>query len=160
MKYDVLPNVPNVAPGAVEEILSFIQEQRLKQNEIHVLEFGMGESTIFFSALANSVETFEHDPQWALDIQARLAKSNCSVFIHFHPSETILGTDYLVKPYAPYINSLQDEWYNIIFIDGRDRVACFDNCLSKVRTPAILILDDSQRPQYEKIHKDLLGFTY
>ena len=52
------------------------------------------------------------------------------------------------RDYIAAIDEFEDEYFDIIAIDGRERVACLVHAIPKLRPGGVLVLDDSNRPKY------------
>jgi len=106
-----------------------------------VFEYGGGGSTVWFAARAGEVVTVEHDEQWASILAAAVADcSGCVV----HSRRLDSADD-------SYVRSIQehpDGYFDIVVVDGRERVRCLEAAREKVRPGALLLLDDAQRPRY------------
>ena len=118
--------------------LSFIYflEERLKK-EMSVFEYGSGNSTIYLSSRVGNICSLEHDEVWYGKMKDRLQNK----------------VGYYHKPlddgYADFINSI-DEKYNIIIIDGRQRVACAKNAIANMKDDGVIIWDNSLREKYKE----------
>jgi predicted O-methyltransferase YrrM len=103
-----------------------------------VLELGMGASTLFLAEHASKVICFEHDPAWYDKIMGVLA---------------IFGTKnvdaYLAeRPYSRRIAStIGRTTFDLISIDGRDRVACLQEVLriGALSEGGVIIIDNTER---------------
>ena len=49
------------------------------------------------------------------------------------------------------INKYPDQQFDVILIDGRERVGCFSNSIDKLKKGGIIVLDDSFRIRYTPI---------
>ena len=109
--------------------------------ESSVFEYGGGGSTLWMAERAGEVVTVEHDPEWADALRARTAGL---------PNVTLLvrsaADDY--ADYVPAIDDYPDEHFDVVVVDGRQRVRCFEHALPKVRPGGMLLLDDSERSRY------------
>lgn len=117
--------------------LDFI-ENRLNK-DMSVFEYGAGNSTFYFSKLAGNVASVEHDQEWFKKI-AKESKSNIS--INYCPLK-------YNDTYCRFIINLNSH-FDLIVVDGRDRVNCIKNCVEKLTHGGCIILDDSERKQYKE----------
>ncbi|KGM17062.1 hypothetical protein N867_10545 [Actinotalea fermentans ATCC 43279 = JCM 9966 = DSM 3133] len=116
-----------------------------------VFEFGGGGSTMWFSDRVGTVVTVEHDPTWA---QSLIAATDGN------PRTNILVHDDS-DGYANYVEAIRafpDEYFDVIVVDGRERVRCTAEAAAKVRPGGLLLLDDSERPRYAGAHNLLAGW--
>lgn len=102
-----------------------------------VFEFGSGNSTLWWARHAQQVTAVEHDPTWASKVRAQLP---INVALH----EVPLDAD------GDYCRALlrTGERFDIVVIDGRDRVNCAINCLSGLTESGVIVWDDSHRRRY------------
>jgi hypothetical protein len=116
---------------------------RLKK-EFSLFEFGSGFSTLFFAERVSSVITVEHDKAW-YEKMKNSVPANVEVI---HSEESVDGN---------YSHTAQKtgKRFNIIIVDAVDRVNCTLNSLQSLSDDGILILDDSDREEYDLIPKTL-----
>jgi len=126
----------NPLPWVTYPFIEFI-DNRLNNN-LDVFEFGSGNSTFYYAAKAHSVTTVENDEVWYDKIKQSLP-SNAEI----HYSKLENGGDYC--NYAVRSNKK----YDMIIVDGRDRVNCCINNLGALKLTGVLILDDSERQRYQ-----------
>ena len=112
-------------------------ESRLSKSLV-VFEFGAGNSTLWWADRVEQVDSCEHDPQWYMKTLARLPK-NASVTHH------VLDTD---GDYCRAVEATQRK-YDIVIIDGRDRVNCAKRCVGALKPSGVVIWDNSDRPEFE-----------
>ncbi|MES2454366.1 MAG: FkbM family methyltransferase [Bacteroidota bacterium] len=115
--------------------IDFIKERISK--ELDIFEFGSGNSTIFYAELAKSVYSVEHDQEWfSKSAQINLPNVN---MIHCE-----------LKPGGDYCKSAvhTGRKFHMIIVDGRDRVNCCKQALHALTENGVVVLDDSERPDY------------
>lgn len=105
--------------------------------EQRVFEFGSGNSTLWWAQRAKSVTTVEHEPAWAAKVRAD-APENVTLL------EVPLEAD------GEYCRTPQrtDAKYEIVIVDGRDRVNCARQCLDTLTDDGVIVWDDSHRRRY------------
>jgi hypothetical protein len=108
-------------------------------NELNLLEFGSGNSTLWFSKRVKRVFSVEHNKAWFEKVKEQIPK-NVSLFY----SELDYDGEYSKQPIE------SDLKFNIILIDGRDRNNCVFNSIDKLTEDGIYIFDNSQRERYLK----------
>ncbi len=102
-----------------------------------VFEFGSGNSTLWWGRHARHIVAVEHEPDWAEKVR-RSSPENVLLL------ETPLDTD------GQYCRTPERTAgkYEIIVIDGRDRVNCARRCLCSLTDDGVIIWDDSHRRRY------------
>lgn len=105
-----------------------------------VIEWGTGISTAVMDAFAEikEIQSFEHDRDW---FKRYGNKYSNKVKCHLIP----LGRGYSVagKLFAPHT-------FDFAFIDGKVRVMCMQNAKNLVKLGGIIMLHDSERPEYQE----------
>lgn len=110
---------------------------RLKNN-FKVFEWGAGNSTLFWSQYVGEVVSVEYDSAWYEKIRQVLPDNARLEYCALEYNGT----------YCKKILEEQDK-FDIILIDGRDRVHCAYNSLEKLKEDGIIIWDNSEREYYE-----------
>jgi predicted O-methyltransferase YrrM len=136
------------------------QEQAFFLNSIDstkkVLEYGSGQSTHEIAKICKTLVSIEHQKEWYEKV-SKTIPSNCTLI---HTPSTLpyteggpCGTydqfkDYVESPldYAPF---------DIIFIDGRARVACASICKRLGHKDSIVFIHDFDRAEYQDALKYL-----
>ncbi|NQU30183.1 MAG: hypothetical protein HQ525_05910 [Anaerolineae bacterium] len=116
-------------------VISFLEE-RLTKN-LKLLEFGSGYSTLFFTNHIDDVTSIEGNQQWyetTRDMVGKRAK-----LIYMAPDDNLNE-----------ILSNLNEGYDIIVIDGRDRVKCAIGVCDILSDQGVIIFDDSMREEYRE----------
>jgi LPS sulfotransferase NodH len=106
-----------------------------------VFEYGGGGSTLWMAQRAGEVVTVEHDPEWAEVLRTQTADlTNATLLVRSAVD------DY--ADYVPAIDDYPDGYFDLVVVDGRERVRCFARALPKVRPGGLLLLDDTERSRY------------
>ncbi len=124
-------------PWLTYSFLNFIDKKLNKQ--ISVFEYGSGNSTLYFSQRTKNVISVEHDEEWFKFISN---KKPDNAEIIFEP--LTYGGKYSEKAVDA------ERKFEIIIIDGRDRVNCCKMAVNALTTDGVIVLDDSERDQYEQ----------
>lgn len=111
-------------------------EQRLTK-DMRIFEYGSGYSTLFFSDHVLQVCSVEHDKSWYKTMSNRVP-SNATI-IHKELSD--------VEAYCGSVHNFEGT-FDVIVIDGRERVKSVISCIAKLSPRGIVILDDSERERY------------
>ena len=121
---------------------SFIDflEPRLNKT-ISVFEYGSGYSTYYLADKVKSVTSIEYDEEWFHKVKAELKNnSNCEVLYH-----------QLENGYSTSIEDQKENLFDLIIVDGRERVKCAINALPFLSEKGVLLLDDSWRVDYKEV---------
>ncbi len=144
--------------------------RRKLTSSMRVFEYGSGGSTLFFCTRAADVVSVEHDREWAAKVQGVLAAqrfSNSRLQLVEPQPGTAGGSEDPADP-AAYISSAElyrgknfqryveqvDAWpnahFDLILVDGRARPSCLAHAAPKVRPGGWLVLDNAERPHYQR----------
>ena len=119
---------------------SFIDFIKYRLSPIHsVFEFGSGNSTYFYAKYARKVVSVEHDKEWYDKIIESKPENAELIFC-----ELIRDGEYCRTPVR------LGEKFDIIIVDGRDRVNCCKQAVNAVSANGVIVLDDSERDFYEE----------
>lgn len=125
----------NTIPWISLPLFDFIKERIAK--DFDIFEFGAGNSTLYFSPKINSIDSVEHDKDWAEFLQTKNLK-NWTLYI----KDINNGNEY------EKAIELSNKKYDIIIVDGRKRVACTKESIHHLKENGVVILDDSHRERY------------
>jgi LPS sulfotransferase NodH len=118
-----------------------------------VFEYGGGGSTLWMAERAGEVVTAEHDPQWADVLRAQTADlANATLLVRS------AADDY--ADYVPAIDDYPDGYFDVVVVDGRERVRCFERAVPKVRPGGLLLLDDTERSRYAPAFEIAAGIRH
>jgi len=137
----------NPLPWVTYSFIDFI-ENRLKKDMI-IFEYGSGNSTLYYGAKVKEVHTVEHDLEWFEKLEKAMP---INVIIKYTQLE--YGGDYAKSSLNSGIK------YDIVIVDGRDRVNCMINSLNSIKNNGVIILDDSERKAYGKGINELYNSGY
>jgi hypothetical protein len=147
------PTLLRATPWMTDGSVAFLRNFCLLFAEKHhtlpsILEFGAGAGTLFFASHAAALVTYEDNPQWCQNI-----KSVLETFAFGH-CRMILAE----RPYSNCLNNVSEK-YDVISIDGRDRVLCLKQCLQLglLAQDGVLVLDNTERiNNYGGMYKEML----
>lgn len=122
-------------PWVTYSFIDFIST-RIKKNH-QVFEFGSGNSTYYYASRAAKVVSVEHDRAWFDKISASTPSNSEMLF-----TELTENGDYSRKPL------MLDSKFDIIIVDGRDRVNCCYHSIEALSDDGVVVLDDSERDKY------------
>ncbi|SRR5260221_6082047 len=106
-------------------------------NSLLILEYGSGNSTLFYSLQVKRVYAVEHDMEWFNKISGLMPKN-------VELTYQTLEKDGAYSRFAEKIGVPID----IVIVDGRDRVNCVKHCLNSLTRRGVVVLDDSEREEY------------
>jgi hypothetical protein len=119
-------------------ILDFFNKKLHKQ--ITVFEFGSGFSTIFFSEKVQHITSVEISETWYKKAsEITYEKNNVSII---YRGDITTYTEAIIET---------GKRYNMIVVDGCERVMCAKNAYRHLTDDGVLILDDSDRAEYRYI---------
>ena len=123
-------------------------ESRVRSS-MQIFEYGSGNSTLWWARRVAYVESCEHDPNWAQVVRP-LLPNNAQL--------RLLALDQTTK----YSTAAADAGrrFDIVVIDGHDRVNCARSCLQALKPDGVVIWDNSDREEYAEGYEHLqnLGF--
>ena len=119
------------------QVIHFLRT-RLRQ-EHHLFEYGSGFSTEFYAGLVGKVVSVEHDTNWFKRLQQSKPDN----------VEVIYRDIVDIESYCSAAKQ-QGENYDIIVVDGRERVRCIKSSVEQLTTRGVIILDDSARERYRE----------
>ncbi len=122
-------------PWVTYSFIDFISERI--GNDHTIFEFGAGNSTLYYAKRAAKVISVEHNKEWYQKILSTKPSN----------AEMILSELHKDGEYSRMPASL-DIKFDIIIVDGRDRVNCCLHCLSALTDSGVVVLDDSEREKY------------
>jgi len=137
------------------------------RKDMSVFEYGSGGSTVFFANRVHRLVSVEHDAAWHTQVSEVLEKrgvTSCEYLLREpqpappdRPSEhrwdLYTSTDrdfagFVFDGYVKTIDAFPDGSFDLVVVDGRARSSCVHHGLPKVRPGGMLLLDDSDRPDY------------
>lgn len=127
----------NPIPWVTYSFIDFIKD-RIKKSQ-SVFEFGSGNSTFFYAKYAGLVVSVEHDKGWYDMIVSKKPENAEMIFC-----ELVRDGDYCRMPIK------LEEKFDILIVDGRDRVNCCKQAVKAVSDNGVIVLDDSEREFYQE----------
>ena len=133
-------------PWITQEANNFLEIFLTKNKDAKILEFGSGASTIWFAKKTKNLVSIEHNKFWFNRVKQQLTHDpacNSSAF-------------YLIKrPYYKIVASFPSNYFDLILVDGRDRVECINASVRILKSGGILMLDNAERPRYGSVYNKL-----
>jgi hypothetical protein len=141
------------AISAVEEHLAALG------GKARVFEYGSGASSVWLGRRAGEVHSVEHHAGFAGVMREVLQDAGLTEvvdLIEVPPTES--GTPVVPsgrrgeegRDYADYVASIDTVpgEFDLVVVDGRARVACFEAAARRLAPGGIVLFDDTQRPRY------------
>lgn len=135
-------------------------DKNLNKNMI-VFEYGSGGSSIYFSNNCKQVVSIEHNEKWFNDVNNKIIKLNIKNInlnlispsnerddFYATTDEELFNKNF--KQYVHAIDNYPDNYFDVVFVDGRSRNACIRESIKKIKKGGFLILDNSERPEYSE----------
>jgi hypothetical protein len=141
--------LPWITDGAVDFLDGLIFDRSRKSGPVRVFEFGLGNSTLYFLSRGCHVIAIDHDEAWVNSVKGA--------------SDAFGYSDRLgiAAHSRPYNAAYKPSDYDIISIDGRDRVSCLKTVIEAgVSEKTVLLLDNTERvsggryAEYAELLKD------
>jgi hypothetical protein len=106
--------------------------------ECSVFEFGSGYSTLWWASRVQRVVSCEHDQSWYEQL-TKLIPSNVTLLYRELDNS------------RSYVNAIVDHegTFDIIVIDGRERLACVNASLPFLSSRGVIVWDDTDRERYK-----------
>ncbi len=123
-------------PWVTYSFIDFIKERLHK--DLSVFEYGSGSSTLFYAARVRRVVSVEHNQDWYNKIVQSKPDNAEMIFTELHRD----------GEYSKKAASLPEK-FDIIIVDGRDRVNCCKYSLAALSPRGVIVLDDSERKDYQ-----------
>jgi len=158
--------VPWVTYAAAAEI------GRSVDSSSRVFEYGTGGSTAYFARRVARVIGVEHDPDWAQRVIGQVGDSDNVEVLVVSPDQASSQTgqqpsiyrslfptlrDRTFQRYASAVDDYPDGSFDLLLIDGRARPGCFAHGQRKVRVGGRIVVDNSERPEYDAIREAALA---
>ncbi|WP_156914918.1 class I SAM-dependent methyltransferase [Rubidibacter lacunae] len=132
----------NCLPWLTYPAIAFLSKRI--QRDMAVFEYGSGNSTFWWSQRVARVVACEHDAKWYTSMKERVP-SNVD-YRHYERED---------GKYSRAILEYHRE-FDVVVIDGRDRVACAKNSLGALREDGAIVWDNSDRERYREGYSYLL----
>lgn len=125
----------NIIPWMNYAVIALLK-QRLTA-DMDVFEFGSGYSTRFFAAHVRSVTSVEYDREWFDRVREQAGEGAELIFCEHDTDGGYCRTVHRAgRP------------YDLVLVDGRDRVNCVREGAGALTSRGVLLLDDSHREKY------------
>ncbi len=123
--------------------IEFLENKITKDHEI--FEFGCGASTLFFGRKAKNVRGLETNHFWFEIVQKMLREKGLS-----NAEITLMENGLENELYEKFAVNLGEK-FDLIVIDSLKRFKCAQNVIEALKPNGMVILDDSERKNYQKV---------
>ena len=132
-------------PWLVPESIEFLDGYLTK--DMQTLEFGSGGSTRWTAKRVKHMVSVDHKQKFYNICKERVAINE------------IINVDLrlMSQPYDSICDEFDDEFFDFVLVDGRDRVRCVEKSMRVLKSGGILMLDNAQRLRYKPIRRTLLA---
>ena len=126
----------NPLPWVTYGFIDFISNRL--NSTMDIFEYGSGNSTLWYAKKVNSVVSVENDKHWYNKIKESMPKN-----VNINYKEFVNDGEY-----SKFSNTV-DRKFDIIIVDGQDRVNCIKNAINAIKEGGVVVLDDSEREYYK-----------
>jgi predicted O-methyltransferase YrrM len=116
------------------------QVERLAEMQGCVLEVGCGWSTLVLAECASRLVCVETDWQWADRVLREMSRPEVCEMVWVTPRHVVKA-----------LREMKAESFDVIFLDGVERVACAREAVRLLKPDGRLWLHDFERPEYAEI---------
>lgn len=130
----------NPIPWLTYSSIHFIS-QKLNLRPMNVFEYGSGNSTLWFASRVKKITSIENDKDFYTTMLAKMG--------------SIPNISYELKTLKDNYSSKileYDNEFDILIIDGRERIQCTKNGLKALKKDGIIIFDNSDRTKYQEAY--------
>ena len=124
-------------PWLTYSFIYFIEERL--NSKMSILEFGSGNSTLYWSKRVKHVDSIEHDPVWFKKVKSLYLPQNVNINLK-NTGEN--------GNYSNLSKTLKKTRFSMILVDGVERVNCLKNNYTLLEDNGVMVLDDSERDEY------------
>ena len=118
-----------------------------------VFEWGAGGSTIWLHERDLTVTSIENKRKWAQRVLERCPNADVR-----HIPGTTTGGKGFWDDYVDAIDRFENEFFDIVIIDGMCREECAARAVPKVKPGGMIVVDDTDQPWYPSVPEQLPGW--
>lgn len=135
----------NPTPWLTYSFMHFLEKRLHRQ--LDMVEYGSGNSTIWFANRVGTVTSIEHHQEWYQFVEQKIKKFDNVNYLY----RDLESKDY-TKEILAYTNK-----FHLVLIDGRDRVQCAKNSINALTEDGVIIWDNSNRDIYQEGYDFLIA---
>jgi len=107
---------------------------------MRILEYGAGNSTLFYASRVSKVIAVESNETWYKRIKSKM------------PSNVSLNLLADKREYVNFPDQIKEK-FEVIIVDGHSRFECVRSGLKALTEEGVIILDNSNRKEYQVIYQ-------
>jgi hypothetical protein len=130
-------------------------EQYLTGNDI-LLEWGSGNSTLYWSGIVSNVISIEHDVDWVEQLSLVMTAHEVNnVELHHVPAHSPNPIPCRYEQFKSYIHYPETKQFSFtkVLIDGRARKYCAKALWNIINDDVLVFIHDFNRPDYQRVLK-------
>eukprot|EP01091_Cochliopodium_minus_P003792 TRINITY_DN13757_c0_g1_i1.p1 TRINITY_DN13757_c0_g1~~TRINITY_DN13757_c0_g1_i1.p1 ORF type:complete len:239 (-),score=43.54 TRINITY_DN13757_c0_g1_i1:72-788(-) len=143
-----------IKPWLTDKQKIFMTDLMKGGNKLY-LEYGTGGSTLSYGILAKKAYSVEHNKDWCNKISSIIDKNSLNIVYRCSPVEWVGFEPGSWKEFDKYVKSVDEfdqQYYDVIFVDGRARAECSTYSIPYMKKDTILVIDNFwDRPRYHHI---------
>jgi SAM-dependent methyltransferase len=131
-------------PWMNDAVTAFLNRHLSKK--MRVFEYGSGNSTHYFAKRVKKIVAVENEKRWFDYLKKRLPANAKVLYVKGkEPSDYCSNS----------IRGSGKKKYDVVIVDGLFRVKCAQSCLTMLKSDGVIVLDDSEKPAYQKAFRFL-----
>ena len=137
----------NIIPWMNYPVVNLLKNKLTR--DLVLFEYGSGYSTLFYAERVKEVVSVEYDEEW-FNLMSVLLPSNARV---------VFKAVDVAGDYCRVVSSTK-MLYDLVIVDGRDRVNCVKESMSCLSEKGVVLLDDTHRERYKDAFNYALSEGY
>lgn len=142
-------DVPWWSFPAIREVERWIA----RRGDVRAFEYGSGASTAWLARRCRKVVSAEHDADFMQLVATRIASANVELRLaepvpSTHPKVRSGRKGYANCDFSAYVDTIGNDEYDLIVVDGRAREACLERALRQLAEGGLIVFDNSERGRY------------
>ncbi|MFZ2904625.1 MAG: FkbM family methyltransferase [Cyclobacteriaceae bacterium] len=129
-------------PWVTLSFIGFIRDRLT--NNLSVLEYGSGNSTLFYASRVKSVTSVESNEKWYKKILEKMPENVVLTYVPVDDKERYVN-------FAQHVKQL----FDVVIVDGHSRFDCVKAGRQTLTERGVIVLDNSNRKEYKEIYSYL-----
>lgn len=147
--FDDIEQLPFTEPNFTEDARDFLHKHIEKNPRIEIFQFGSGISTLWLAQRCRSISCVEHD---------LYSYKQLLVTLKSHLLQEHVKCRFKTRPYASICDRFEDEKFDLVIVEGLDRMRSLQKAIRILKKGGILVLNDAQRKHYSHVEKYVKGW--